>query len=108
MVSTGRNIKVERTRRDWTLDDLSERSGLAVSTLSLIENDNAQPRLDTLQRLAAAFEMPLSALITDAPMPTTGATDSQQGRVDPATQPTNAVNGENVKREQPRDMAQPR
>jgi len=40
---------------------LAEKSGLAVNTLSLIQNDKTSPSVSTLQQLASALEVPITA-----------------------------------------------
>jgi len=50
-----------REERDYTLRSLAERSGLAVNTLSLIENKKCSPSVSTLQQLAVALEVPITA-----------------------------------------------
>lgn len=53
-------LKREREARDWTMTDLSERSGIPLSTLSRWENpkSRAKPGHDNILLLAAAFNMP--------------------------------------------------
>ncbi|MDR0443310.1 MAG: helix-turn-helix domain-containing protein [Treponema sp.] len=52
-----RNIKLYRGLRDWSQADLSEKAGLSVVYLSDIERGNKWPYLDTLVKLAEAFEV---------------------------------------------------
>jgi transcriptional regulator with XRE-family HTH domain len=51
------NIKLYRGRRNWSQADLSEKSGLSIVYLSDIERGNKWPYLDTLIKLAEAFEI---------------------------------------------------
>jgi transcriptional regulator with XRE-family HTH domain len=51
------NIKLFRGRRNWSQADLAEKSGLSVVYLSDIERGNKWPYLDSLVKLAAAFEV---------------------------------------------------
>lgn len=52
----GRQIRLARTSRDWTLKDLSESSGVSVSQLSAIERGTHLPSLESLTLIAAALE----------------------------------------------------
>ena len=67
-VDVGRNLRRLRAFRDLSLRALAESSGLAVNTLSLIENNKSSPSVSTLQQLALALEAPITAFFeTDTP-----------------------------------------
>ena len=51
------NIKLYRGRRNWSQADLSEKTGLSIVYLSDLERGNKWPYLDTLVKLAEAFEV---------------------------------------------------
>ena len=57
------NIKRYRKRRNWSQADLAEKSGLSIVYLSDIERGNKWPYLDTLVKLAEAFEIEVFELI---------------------------------------------
>jgi transcriptional regulator with XRE-family HTH domain len=57
------NIKLYRSRRNLSQADLAEKSGLSVVYLSDIERGNKWPYLDTLVKLAKAFEIEVFELI---------------------------------------------
>jgi transcriptional regulator with XRE-family HTH domain len=57
------NLKLYRGRRNWSQAELAERSGLSVVYLSDIERGNKWPYLDTLIKLADAFEMEVFELL---------------------------------------------
>ncbi|MDR2259006.1 MAG: helix-turn-helix domain-containing protein [Treponema sp.] len=57
------NLKLYRNRRNWSQADLAEKSGLSVVYLSDIERGNKWPYLDTLVKLAEAFEMEVFELL---------------------------------------------
>ena len=61
-VNVGRALRALRAKRDLSLRALAEKSGLAVNTLSLIENAKTSPSVSTLQQLALALEVPITAL----------------------------------------------
>lgn len=53
---------LHRLRRDngWTLSTVSEKTGVAVSTLSKIENNQTSPNYDVLVRLCEGLELNLA------------------------------------------------
>lgn len=60
------NVKVRALRRakNWTLSDLAKATGLAVSTLSKIENDRMSPTFDVVQKLAAGLSIDITSLFS--------------------------------------------
>jgi DNA-binding XRE family transcriptional regulator len=50
-----------RARRGLSIRSLAEQSGLNVNTLSLIENSKTSPSISTLQQLASALDVPITA-----------------------------------------------
>ncbi len=60
-VDVGRRIREIRTEREISIRSLAELSGLNVNTLSLIENGKTSPSVSTLQRIAGALELPITA-----------------------------------------------
>lgn len=65
---TTRMILGERLRRfrknnSWTLTELSERSGVPLSSLSKIENSQLSPTYDQLTKLALAFDLDIALLV---------------------------------------------
>lgn len=52
----GKQIRMARTERSWTLKDLSEASGLSVSQLSSIERGSHLPSVESLVDIAVALE----------------------------------------------------
>lgn len=51
----GRQIRLARSAKDWTLKDLSEASGVSVSQLSSIERGAHLPSLESLLMIAQAL-----------------------------------------------------
>ncbi len=60
-VNVGQRLRDLRTERGWSIRVLAERSGLNVNTFSLIENGKTSPSVSTLQQIAAALEVPITA-----------------------------------------------
>jgi transcriptional regulator with XRE-family HTH domain len=66
-IDVGRNLHELRNNRDLSIRSLAELSGLNVNTLSLIENRKISPSVSTLQQLASALAVPITAFFeTDA------------------------------------------
>lgn len=64
MASVGGRIRTLRSERQMTLDVLANKAGLSKGLLSKLENnEDANPSLDTLQKISDAFELTLSDLI---------------------------------------------
>lgn len=62
----GGRLRELRQQRDWTLVDLSEQTGISVSTLSRLESGGRRPTLELLLALSRAHQVPLDELV-DAP-----------------------------------------
>lgn len=56
-------LKTNRARRQWTIRELSERTGIAISRLSSYENGKNTPRAGALQKIADAFELTVEQLL---------------------------------------------
>ncbi len=59
----GAKLRRERERRLLTLQDVSEKSGVMVATISRIETGQQQPRIPTIRRLAEALGVNAEELI---------------------------------------------
>lgn len=62
----GRQIRLARTQRTWTLKDLSEASGVSVSQLSSIERGAHLPSIESMLAVAAALDARPSAWLAEA------------------------------------------
>ena len=60
-VAIGREVRAFRRKQGITVADLSATTGLSIGMLSKIENGNTSPSLTTLQTLANALSVPLTA-----------------------------------------------
>ncbi len=63
----GRQLRHRRKAAGLTLDEVSERSGLAPSQLSQFENGRREPRLSQLTTLAQVLDVPLVDLLEAEP-----------------------------------------
>lgn len=59
-VKVGKKLSSLRQERGLSLRALSERSGLAINTLSMIEKGKTSPSISTLQQLAHVLEIPIA------------------------------------------------
>ncbi|NTW97739.1 MAG: cupin domain-containing protein [Oscillochloris sp.] len=67
-VDVGGRLRSLREGRQLSIRALAEASGLAVNTLSLIENGKTSPSVSTLQQVAVALGVPITSFFEpDAP-----------------------------------------
>ena len=64
-MTTGELIKAARKKAGMTQAQLAEKLGISYVGVSQWENDLRNPKLDTLQRIAAALGVPVQDLISD-------------------------------------------
>ncbi|OGO38613.1 MAG: hypothetical protein A2Z03_10680 [Chloroflexi bacterium RBG_16_56_8] len=69
-VNVGRRLKELRSEHELTIRELADKSGLAINTLSLIENGKTSPSVSTLQQIAAALEVRITAFFESNTPPT--------------------------------------
>lgn len=65
-VDVGGRLRALREERQLSIRALAEASGLAVNTLSLIEHGKTSPSVSTLQLLAIALKVPITAFFEPA------------------------------------------
>lgn len=61
----GARIKQIRSQQSLVLEEVARRIGMSKPYLSQVENDKATPSLQTLEKLAAAFNIPVSSFFLD-------------------------------------------
>ena len=66
-MNIGNRLKQLRKDHDLTLDQLSKKTGVAKSTLSEIENGNADPHFRTVERITFGLGLSVQVLFNDAP-----------------------------------------
>lgn len=64
----GMKIRELRNQQNLSLRVLAELSGLNINTLSLVENGKSSPSVGTLQQLARALKVPISAFFESEPV----------------------------------------
>jgi transcriptional regulator with XRE-family HTH domain len=58
----GAVVRAVREQRGWTLAEVSERTGLSVSTLSKVENDKMSLTYDKLSRISKGLAIDIGQL----------------------------------------------
>lgn len=53
----GKKVKLERNKREWSQEGLSFNSGISQSIIGQIERADISTTLDTIEKLAAAFNL---------------------------------------------------
>jgi len=80
----GQRIRTLREQESLSQGDIEERTGLLRCYISRVENGHTIPSLETLERLAAALDMPLYELFFDGEnlpsRPSLGKRTSEQAR----------------------------
>ena len=61
----GQIIRDLRARKGWTLKEMSEQSGIPVSTLSKVENGRLTLTYDKLQQMSARLKIRMSDLFAE-------------------------------------------
>ncbi|MEW5814477.1 MAG: helix-turn-helix transcriptional regulator [Spirochaetota bacterium] len=59
----GITLRIRRENAEMTLDELSEKTGIAVSNLSAMENGRRPMGVRTAKRLAAVFDVPVDDFV---------------------------------------------
>jgi transcriptional regulator with XRE-family HTH domain len=59
----GSNLRAARKKRKWTQEDLAERSGVHAGEISRMEAGKRDPQVSTVEKLAAALEIPPGQLL---------------------------------------------
>ncbi len=63
--SLGEKIAFYRRKNNWSQMDLSLITGITRDQISRLELDKSSPRLETIERLEDAFNLPRWALLDD-------------------------------------------
>ena len=77
--AVGRNVRAERVRRAWTLDDLAGRSGVSKGMLSQVEQARTNPSIATICRLATALGVSVATLVEAPEAPSVQVVRAGQG-----------------------------
>ena len=75
----GAVVKALREQRRWTLADVSERTGLSVSTLSKVENGKMSLTYDKLYRISKGLDIDIGQLFAGGSAPNGAAAPAARG-----------------------------
>lgn len=67
-ILVGRRLRAIRINKGFSLRSLSDRSGLNINTLSLIENGKTSPSVSTLQQISTTLSIPISYFFEAEPV----------------------------------------
>src|SRR5512145_1395989 len=67
-VDVGQRLRILRDERDISMRALARRSGLSANALSMIERGLTSPSVSTLNKLANALEVPITAFFRQEPL----------------------------------------
>jgi transcriptional regulator with XRE-family HTH domain len=59
-------IRMERTSREWSMEELAKRAGVSRAMISKIERQECSPTATVLGRLSGAFGLSMSVLLANA------------------------------------------
>lgn len=62
-MNIGHALKMCRSAKALSLDQLAERTQLSQSYLSMIESDKREPTLSTIEKISKAMDIPLPIII---------------------------------------------
>ena len=62
-VRIGQKVRQEREKRDWSLTELAEHSGVSRAMIHKIESGKSSPTATLLARLSGSFDMSMSQLL---------------------------------------------
>jgi transcriptional regulator with XRE-family HTH domain len=65
----GSVVRDIRQRNDWTLKEMSQHTGIPLSTLAKVEHDRLTLTYDKLQQLSQRLQIPMSSLFADPAEP---------------------------------------
>ncbi len=66
----GRRLKELRKEHDWTLSEVSKRTGISVGTLSKVENGKTELNFTSVNKLAEGLHLPVTDLTSSQPVVT--------------------------------------
>jgi transcriptional regulator with XRE-family HTH domain len=76
--AVGRNVRTQRTRLAWTLDDLAARSNVSKGMLSQVEQARTNPSIATICRLATALGVSVASLVEAPEVPSARVVRAQE------------------------------
>jgi transcriptional regulator with XRE-family HTH domain len=77
--AVGRNLRAERARKGWTLDELAARSGVSKGMLIQVEQARSNPSIGTICRLSDALGVTISSLVEAPEAPSARVVRGEDG-----------------------------
>ncbi|NKX54496.1 helix-turn-helix domain-containing protein [Arthrobacter mobilis] len=81
IATVGRQIRQRRQEQGWTVQELSDRSGVSRRMLTQIELGQANPSLVTVDRIAHALDSDFASLALPSPIPAAAGSSREALRV---------------------------
>lgn len=78
LISIGSRIRFYRQQREWTLEELSDKTGVSLQMLARVERGERSCSLKTLVLIANALELPSDELLVDNLVNTNSKRDSDE------------------------------
>lgn len=78
----GKLLRRLRIHKEWTLKQMSERTGIPVSTLSKVEHDHLTLTYDKLQQLSQRLSIRMSELLAEGETVSGAAPQTHDSRAD--------------------------
>ena len=77
--AVGRNVRGQRTRLAWTLEDLAARAGVSKGMLLQVEQARTNPSVATICRLATALGVSIASLVEAPEAPSARVVRAAEG-----------------------------
>lgn len=61
----GKNIRMERRKRDWSQQQLAKMCGTTQTNIAMIENGRSTPNMELAVKMANTFNLGLDALFKE-------------------------------------------
>ena len=78
LISIGNRIRFYRLQKEWTLLELSNKSGISLQQIGHLERGERSFSLDSLIRIANALELPADELLVDNLVATNSKRDGDE------------------------------
>lgn len=78
LISIGNRIRFYRLQKEWTLLDLSNKSGISLQQIGHLERGERSFSLDSLIRIANALQLPADELLVDNLVSTSSKRDGDE------------------------------
>lgn len=59
----GMKVKIERVKKELTIEELASRANMSVTTISRLERGYGNPRMFSIQKIAEVLELDVNTLV---------------------------------------------